>query len=139
MTTEATMTVERAKELLRSMYDYNNDKCAIYKASNLDKAIKALLDAPLLNKEPDTESLECFTACVDTGFAYNRLYKHLTTPPKPATKKIKVWRVEWYISHTAFCEARASLAGAEVLATYLSKCASIKCINIIEGEQEVPT
>lgn len=148
------MDIQEARVMIKDMYghDHSFDKCTIYEGSLLDQAIKLLLEQPILPKEPTDELLWCLThpqnrtSCMNrnsivairTTERYNALYNHLITPPKSKTKKIKVWRVEYFRGSNPGCTVRNSLDAANILVSELNKYGGSRCINIIEGEQEVP-
>lgn len=98
-----------------------------------------LLKQPTLPKEPSDEILRIIsTTPASASRIYEAIHNYLTTPPKPKTKKIKVWRVEWVYSNkipqcSSFIE---EVAARNMVSTLIQ--ADYSCINIIEGEQEVP-
>ena len=123
--------------------------------SNMEHILD-LLKHPTLPEEPTEELLNCLTTPTPrsgklyegsiihkhTLERYKALYAALSTPTAPKTKRVKVWRVEYYdtlysiVTATVCNNPQSAQRCMEVLKGNSSM--RYICINIIEDTQEVP-
>lgn len=145
------MNIQDAAELLHNYMKRNP-----VHTDELELAFEVLLQhakQPTLPKEPTDEmindmkeacakyyktSSEHFNTLGDAiREEYAALYNRLTIPPKPKTKKIKVWRVEYVIDMQPY--STHPYIKPEDAERFVKCCGyHMTCINIIESEQEVP-
>lgn len=123
--------------------------------SPIGQALKQLLKQPTLPEEPTEEMLREMhyafykdrynemTNGDDYRREYKALYAALSTPPAPKTKRVKVWRVEWWDTFHRCVFGRnfdildhAHKQQANLQS--LEKEGRVTCINLIEDTQEVP-
>ena len=117
------------------------------------KHILELLKEPSLPEEPTEEMLAVLsnvTVHHDAMHpkypfsyeAYKNLYAALSTPPAPKTKRVKVWRVEWWniIARRTKSESFVMPDEAYNKQRHLQQLSPghVSCINLIEDTQEVP-
>lgn len=115
----------------------------------------ALLKQPTLTAEPTDEMLLAMARTQNETLVslsdgirilyverYKALYALLTAPPKPKTKRVKVWRVEHFCLSrpyvNSFLELHQAVTHRDALFSNETS-VGYKCISdIIEAEQEVP-
>ena len=117
------------------------------------KHILELLKEPSLPEEPTEEMLAVLsnvTVHHDAMHpkypfsyeAYKNLYAALSTPPTPKTKRVKVWRVEWYDNIDKGTRSKSFHIPDQAYdeQKYLKlqeKRKAVSCINLIEDTQAV--
>ena len=74
--------------------------------------------------------------------AYKNLYAALSTPPAPKTKRVKVWRVEWWDTIARRTKSKSFVMPDEAYnkQRHLQQLSPghVSCINLIEDTQEAP-
>lgn len=145
-----------AQELIMWMSEQSlkyRDEVQFNLASHVGHSLVECLRQPTLPKESDADMIKAmYEGCAGGNIKYaskdilnsyrkiyDALYNHLTALPKPKTKKIKVWRVEYVHNGNGMpqCITAMSSSSANNYAEHMRK-GPHTCINIIEGEQEVP-